>query len=210
MTGIIADNSYDLDLMVEGEGEGFYAADFSGYLEKIASIAGEKTKRYFKVLTKIGDDNQGAAIEDWALCYYGFDCEFLRSKTHHTTLSLDGDKRLRGSASADIKEWEVLYFIEEKNIDTLFISATLLSLKPCATEITKAVIREKDVLKSVVVDASCVWEILLLECVKESVEEMKREGVNLYFIGDALNIPGVRRMSEDRRDTILLEEKGEE
>ncbi len=209
MIGIIADNAYELTMITEGEEEGLYCFDFSGYLEQIAGLVGEDSKGNFSVLTEIGLDNQGNCIEDWYKTNYDFDIEFLYTKALFTTIAIDGDKRLRGSASGNIKKSDILSFIDEKKVDTLLVSAPLLSFSPSSDEITSAIKERKGTLSRIIVDTTISWDILLLERVKESMEDLLQSGFVLYAVGDALSIEGVKRMSLDHRNRILLEEESE-
>lgn len=209
MIGIIADNAYELTMITEGEEEGLYCSDFSGYLEEIAGLVGEDRRGNFSVLTEIGVDNQGNSIEDWYKTNYDFDIEFLNTKALYTTIAIDGDKRLRGSASGNIKKSDILSFIDEKKVDTLIVSAPLLSFTPSSDEITSAIKERKGTLSRIIVDTSISWDILRLETMKESMEDLLHSGFVLYTVGDALSIEGVKRMSLDHRNRILLEEKSE-
>ena len=199
MNGIIADVCYDLSLILEGEGEGFYAPDLTGYINELGESFDLEDGR-FTVFTKVGKDNEAVAIEDW---YRNLDIKYYYSDIYNTAISLDLVKRYRYSALSDIKEGEVLDFLSSNDIDTLFISSSLLSFKPVSRQIVSAVLREKDNLSSVVVDTSLSYDILLLEELKECLEIMRDKGVNLYMVGEALEIEGVKRMSSFRRDEIL-------
>ncbi len=199
MNGIIADVCFDLSLIEDGEGEGFYAPDVRGYLSLLnETLVLENCK--FTVFTKVGDDNEAEAIKDW---YRALDIKYYKSDIYSTAISLDQAKRYRYSALYDIKEIEILDFISLNGIDTLFVSAPLLSFKPVSREIVKAVLKVKDNLSSVIVDTSLSYDILLLEELKECIETMRDEGVNLYMVGEALEIDGIKRMSSCRRDGIL-------
>lgn len=199
MNGIIADVCYDLSLIIEGEGEGFYEADLSGYIEELGESFDLEDGK-FTVFTKVGKDNEASAMEDW---YSNLDIKYYYSDIYNTAISLDMMKRYRYSALSDIKESEVLDFISSCGIDTLFISASLLSFKPVSREIVSAVLKDKDILTSVIVDTTLSYDILLLEELKECLEMMRDGGVNLYMVGEALEIDGIKRMSSLCRDDIL-------
>ncbi len=199
MNGIIADVCFDLSLIEEGEGEGFYAPDVRGYLSLLGeTLVLENCK--FTVFTKVGDDNEAEAIKDW---YSNLEIKYYKSDIYNTAISIDQAMRYRYSALYDIREDEIIDFISTNGIDTLFISAPLLSFKPVSREILKAVVREKNNLSSVIVDTSISYGILLLEELKECLETMLDEGVNLYMVGEALEKDKIKGMSSFRRDEIL-------
>lgn len=199
MNGIIADVCFDLTFIEEGEGEGYYFSNMTGYLEELSQSL-DLEKADFVAFSKVGNDDEGETIK---ACYENIDLECAMSTIYSTAISINQNKRYRYSALYDIKEDEVKSFIFAFNINTLFISASLLSFKPVSREIVNAVIKMKEKLSYVIVDTSLSYDILLLEELKECIERMRDEGVNLYIVGEALDVEGVKGMSSLRRDEIL-------
>ncbi len=199
MNGIITDVCFDLTFIEEGEGEGYYFPNITGYLEELAQSL-DLERSNFVAFSKVGNDEEGDEIKDW---YENVAVDCATSSIYSTAISIDHNKRYRYSALYDIKEDEVKSFIFSFNIDTLFISASLLSFKPVSREIVNAVISKKEELSSVIVDTSLSYDILLLEELKECIERMRDDGINLYIIGEALDVEGVKKMSSYRRNEIL-------
>lgn len=199
MNGIITDVCFDLTFIEEGEGEGYYFSNMTGYLDELAQYL-DLERSDFVAFSKVGNDEEGETIK---LCYENIDLECAMSTIYSTAISINQNKRYRYSALYDIKEDEVKSFIFSFNIDTLFISASLLSFKPVSREIVNAVISKKEKLSSVIVDTSFSYDILLLEELKECIERMRDDGINLYIIGEALEVEGVKKMSYFRRNEIL-------
>ncbi len=203
MIGIIADIFYTYDCCLEDDdiNFGYYSTGASGYLVEIDDVNDEMDNN-LTLMTKIGNDAQGDDIvsmfED-----HGIDIVYMKSGTEYTAISIDGDCRMRHSALADITREEVVSFIEGKNIDTLFVSAGLLSFKPVAGEIVSALNQCKKKLKFVAVDTVIGWNIMLLETLKESVEALRDSGQDVVIVGEALSLPGVRGMSETKRNELL-------
>lgn len=198
MNGIISDVCFDLTFIEEGEGEGYYFPNITGYLEELAQSL-DLERSNFVAFSKVGNDEEGDEIKHW---YENVALDCATSSIYSTAISIGHNKRYRYSALYDIKENEVKSFISFGIIDTLFISASLLSFKPVSREIVNAVISKKEKLSSVIVDTSLSYDILLEE-LKECIERMRDEGINLYIIGEALEVEGVKKMSSFRRDEVL-------
>ena len=202
MNGIIADLLFGFVLSPEEEHTGYYQALTLGYFDEIATRFENGTPS-FVMMTKLGADNEAMAVREYYAGSYGYSLKYYESTSYPTAVSIEGDNRLRYSALGDIKEADVLSFIDECDITVLFISATLLSFRPVSHEIVSAVLKRKEKLERVIVDTTLDWDILLLEEVKESVEKMRNSSVPVSIVGEALSIDGVSGMSTTRRDEIL-------
>lgn len=202
MNGIIADLLFGFVLSPEEEHKGYYQALTLGYFDEIASRF-EDAEADFVMMTKLGVDNEAMAVREYYASAYHCNLRYAESTSYPTAISVEGDNRLRYSALGDIREADVLSFIDECDITVLFISSTLLSFRPVSREIVSAVLKRKEKLEKVVVDTTLDWDILLLEEVRECMEMMRDSSVPVYIVGEALSIDGVSGMSTTRRDEIL-------
>lgn len=202
MNGIIADLLFGFVLSGDEEHDGYYEALPLGYASSILSRLEGKEDGYV-IMTKLGCDSEAEALRAYYSALIPSVLHISESSVYPTALSVSGDNRLRYSSLSDINADDVKSFIESCGIDTLFISSTLLSFKPVSREIVSAVIEEKDKLNKVVVDTSLSCDILLLEEVKECMETMLRSGLEVYIVGEALSIDGVRGISAMKRDEML-------
>ena len=212
MNGIIADLVFSFVSSDEEEHRGYYSALTTGYFDEIAT-AFEGKEHSFSLMTKLGDDAEAVAARSYYSSQYDYDTVYFTSTLYPTAISVEGETRLRYSALSDITEGDVVSYIDEKNIDTLFVSASLLSFKPVSREIVKGIAKRKDTLKRVVVDTTLDYDILLLEELKDSLEALRDSGVAVSVVGEALSIDGVRGMSTSRRDEMLsglTEQEGQE
>ena len=212
MNGIIADLLFAFVLSPEEEHRGYYQALTIGYFDEIVSrMDGEKGS--FVMMTKLGCDGEALAIREYYSKSSECSVKYYESALYPTALSVEGDNRLSYSALSDIRKEDVISFIDECDVDTLFISGTLLSLKPVSREIVAAVLERKEKLERVIVDTSLDYDILLLEEVRECTERIRECGIRTLLVGEALTIEGVGGMSATRRDEILsglMEEQGQE
>lgn len=202
MNGIIADLLFGFVPSRDEEHEGLYEARPLGLFADTLSRLGDRNVS-FVMMTKLGCDSEAEALRTYYDDSGSSMIEYYESSTYPTALSIDGEKRLRYSALSDIKAGDVMDFIDRCDIDTLFISAALLSFKPVSREIVTAVIERRDKLERVVVDATLDWDILLLEEVKECMETMMHPCLPVSLVGEALTIVGVGGMSAMKRDEIL-------
>ena len=212
MNGIIADLVFSFVSSDEEEHRGYYSALTTGYFDEIAT-AFEGKEHSFSLMTKLGDDAEAVAARSYYSAQYDYDAVYFTSTLYPTAISVEGETRLRYSALSDITESDVVSYIDEKSIDTLFVSASLLSFKPVSREIVKGIVKRKDTLKRVVVDTTLDYDILLLEELKDSLEALRDSGVAVSVVGEALSIDGVRGMSILKRDEILsglTEQEGQE
>lgn len=202
MNGIIADLLFGFVLSGDGEHEGLYEAVPLGFFASILSRL-EGGERNYVIMTKLGCDSEAEALRTYYADPGTSSIRYYESTCYPTALSIDGDNRLRYSALSDIKADDVKDFIDRYSVDTLFISAALLSFKPVSREIVSAVIERRERLGRVVVDTTLDWDILLLEEVKTSIETMMNSGLDVAVVGEALTLDGVRGMSAMKRDEIL-------
>ncbi len=202
MNGIIADLLFGFVPSRDEEHEGLYEARPLGFFSDILSRL-DGGERNFVMMTKLGCDSEAEALRTYYDDSGSSMIEYYESSTYPTALSIDGEKRLRYSALSDIKAGDVMDFIDRCDIDTLFISASLLSFKPVSREIVSAVTEKRERLGRVVVDATLDWDILLLEEVKQCMETMMHSGLPVSLVGEALTIDGVSGMSAMKRDEIL-------
>ena len=202
MNGIIADLVFSFVSSDEEEHRGYYSALTTGYFDEIA-VAFEEKEHSFSLMTKLGDDAEAVAARSYYSAQYDYDAVYFTSALYPTAISVEGETRLRYSALSDITEGDVVSYIDGKNIDTLFVSASLLSFKPVSREIVKGIVKRKDTLKRVVVDTTLDYDILLLEELKDSIEALRDSGISVSVVGEALAIDGVRGMSILKRDEIL-------
>lgn len=201
MNGIVADLLFGFILSIEDEHRGYYQALSLGYFDEIASRF-ENGERAFVMMTKLGADNEAMALREY---YSSFSCnvKYYESASFPTALSVEGDNRLRYSALSDIRKEDVISFIDENDVDCLFISGTLLSFRPVSREIVSAVKERKERLVKVVVDTSLDYNILLLEELRTCIEEMRDASLSVFIVGEAVSVPSVGGMSVSRRDEIL-------
>lgn len=202
MNGIIADLLFGFVPSRDEEHEGLYEAVPLGFFSDILSRL-EGGEMNFVIMTKLGCDSEAEALRAYYSGLGPSSVRYYESSIYPTALSIDGDSRLRYSALSDIKAADVKDFIGRCPIDTLFISAALLSFKPVSREIVSALIDCREKLARVVVDTTLDCDILLLEEVKSSMETMMRTGLEVSIVGEALTIDGVRGMSAMKRDEIL-------
>ncbi len=202
MNGIIADLVFSFVSSDEEEHRGYYSALTTGYFDDIASSFAER-EHSFSLMTKLGSDAEAVAARSYYSSEYDYDTVYFTSSLYPTAISVEGETRFRYSALSDINAGEVVSFIDEKKIDTLFVSAALLSFKPVSREIVKGITERKDKLVRVVVDTTNNWDILLLEELKGSIETLRDSGVPVSVVGEALIVDGVGGMSASRRDEIL-------
>lgn len=205
MIGFVADSFTAFDLIMEGDGEGLCEAVSHGLIDYAAMVLGEdRINRNLAFMTKVGYDTEADMLEDYYSSDLKLDVTYYRSKIYPTAVSIDAEFRYRYSALQDIKKEEVVSFIDEKNVDTLFVAGALLSFKPVSKEIVDAILTRKDKLSSVIVDASISYKLLLLEELKENLEILVKNGISLFMVGNPVSVDGVKGMSEDRMDEILL------
>ncbi len=200
MTGIIADIFYCFDFCDEEEHLGYYSTGAIGYLVEMEYAPSHPCP--YPIITKIGKDNQGENIRG-IFSDSGLNIEYLESTTEYTALSIEGDYRLRHSALSDIRSSEILSFIDKYNLDTVFIAASLLSFKPVSGEIVSALLERRNQIELVAVDTVADSAIMLLETLKEAVETLRESGMKVIIIGEAISLPGVGRMSMQKRNELL-------
>lgn len=211
MIGIVADAFTGFNLILEGEGEGLYTFSTPGLLDDVAELLEEEKNENLAIMTKVGNDSEADMIEDWYNNYSYLDIRYYRSSIYPTAVALDAEMRYRYSALQDIRKEEVISFIDEKNVGTLIVAGALLSFKPVSSEILKAILERKDKLSSVIVDASISYRLLLLEEFKMSLESLVDNGVDVSIVGNPVSVEGVKGMSRDRLNELLLplsEEEG--
>lgn len=204
MIGVVADTFFGFSLILEGEGEGYFSNTNPGLLDECAELLGEDENKNLSLMTKVGNDLEGDTIKDWYDTNFSLDVTYYESKLYPTAVSIDAEMRYRYSALQDIREKEVLDFIDSKGVDTLIVAASLLSFKPVSKEIVKAIEKRKEKLSYVIVDAATSYNILLLEELKENIESILESGLNVFMVGEALSVEGVKKMSSDRRDELLV------
>ena len=202
MNGIIADLVFSFVSSDEEEHRGYYSALTTGYFDEIATAFDNK-EHSFSLMTKLGDDAEAVAARSYYSSQYDYDTVYFTSALYPTAISVEGETRLRYSSLSDITQDDVVSFIDEKNIDKLFVSASLLSFKPVSREIVKGIMKRKDKLGRVVIDTTLDYDILLLEELKASIEALRNSGISVSVVGEALAIDGVKGMSATKRDEIL-------
>ena len=202
MNGIIADLVFSFVSSDEEEHRGYYSALTTGYFDEIATAFDNK-EHSFSLMTKLGDDAEAVAARSYYSSRYDYDTVYFTSALYPTAISVEGETRLRYSSLSDITQDDVVSFIDEKNIDKLFVSASLLSFKPVSREIVKGIMKRKDKLGRVVIDTTLDYDILLLEELKASIEALRDSGISVSVVGEALAIDGVKGMSATKRDEIL-------
>ena len=202
MNGIIADLVFSFVSSDEEEHRGYYSALTTGYFDEIATAFDNK-EHSFSLMTKLGDDAEAVAARSYYSSQYDYDTVYFTSALYPTAISVEGETRLRYSSLSDITQDDVVSFIDEKNIDKLFVSASLLSFKPVSREIVKGIMKRKDKLGRVVIDTTLDYDILLLEELKASIEALRDSGISVSVVGEALAIDGVKGMSATKRDEIL-------
>ena len=151
----------------------------------------------FYLLTKIGKDMQGETLLDYITSEYGIDEDDVLCSSSPSALSMEGSLLIKSTAPSYIKKEEVIGFIEEKDIDKLYISSQLLSFDPVRKEITEALEKKKDKIKRVVIDAEDSSSIIMIEDLYDSVRRIIKSIPDCYMSGEVLNIEGVKRVSSD-------------
>lgn len=151
----------------------------------------------FNLLTKIGKDMQGETLLDYITSEYGIDEDDVLCSSSPSALSMEGSLLIKSTAPSYIKKEEVIGFIEEKDIDKLYISSRLLSFDPVRKEITEALEKKKDKIKRVVIDAEDSSSIIMIEDLYDSVRRIIKSIPDCYMSGEVLNIEGVKRVSSD-------------
>lgn len=204
MIGVVADTFFGFSLILEGEGEGYFSSTNPGLLDECAELLGEDENKNLSLMTKVGNDSEGDLIKDWYDTNFSLDVTYYESKLYPTAVSIDAEMRYRYSALQDIREEEVLDFIDSKGVNTLIVAASLLSFKPVSREIVKAIEKRKEKLSYVIVDAATSYNILLLEELKENIESILESGLKVFMVGEVLSVEGVKKMSRDRRDELLV------
>lgn len=159
------------------------------------------------IITKISDDFQGEIHENLLVKQYGVDYDDLNYSSLPSSVKIDDSLYIRSTAPTALECEDITRLIEKHSIDRVIISSIFLSLSPLREEVLKAIIKEKDKLKVVIIDGSDPERILLLEDFKDSLERLVKEGINLLVSGDSINIDGVKRVSRDCIIDALIEDQ---
>lgn len=208
MIGVIGEVSFDL--IEEEMNRGHFQSHYGGYITSLMDEEEAREKKNVIFFTKIGRDSLGEEIsKDFSLAFpeYSF---FFSHSNRPTLVSINSEQYIAESAIGDIKEDELTQFIRNYKLDILVLSGALLSFKPLSDEIERAIIKNKDNIKALFIDISDSFSILLLEELKEKIENIKSE-IKTIVIGDTLILDDVKRCSKEKLVELinndLLEKK---
>lgn len=149
------------------------------------------------LITKISTDEQGRLQQKYLIENEGMKDEDILSSPLPSAVSIDGSLLIRSTAPQSLKECEITPLIQKYDIDSLVISSSLLSFSPVKDEIIKALEKNRERIKAVVVNASEDTRILLLEELRDSIKEISRFIQKCMVMGDALSIEGTERLSSE-------------
>ncbi len=206
MKGIVADLLLGF-FSSDRDGETLYEASPSGLASSLGGFSSS-----WAMMTKVGNDGEGEALRSY-FSEKGANVRIFSSTAYPTALMIEGEARVRYSALEDIREDEVISFIDAWSPDTLLISGVLLSFRPVSDAIVSAVRARRSIIRTIIADTTESSSILLLETLLSSIEALRDITGDIYIVGEALKVEGVRKMSVQKRDELLSscpEEEGHE
>lgn len=196
MTGFIYETIFTINSLMNEEEPSLMEAEGSSEAASINARYGKN--RDFKALLSIGNDEIGLSLKELMLQHFSEkNLTVIESKSKHTPLRVLGDLFIKDSSLSTLEEDDIISFIDNSNINTLFLSAVLLSFPPLSKTITSALKKRKDSISILVIDTRQSMDILLLEELKDSIMEIKKSYPNnLILLGDTIYIENVKNMGE--------------
>ena len=155
------------------------------------------------LLTKVSKDMQGEMHLDMIVGENMAEEEDTHISNSPSTLSVDGNIYVRGTAISTLKRNEIVEILKKRKADNLLLSSLLLSFDPVREEILGAVSEMGKAIRKIFVDAQDPTEILMLEDFKDSVERLVESGAIVYMVGEAINVEGVIKVPEERAAELL-------
>lgn len=196
MTGFIYETVFTINSIMNEDEPSLLEAEGSSEAALINAHYGKN--RDFKALLSIGNDEIGLSLKELMLQHFSErNLTIIESKSRHTPLRVLGDLFIKDSSLSTIEENDIISFIDNSNINTLFLSAVLLSFPPLSKIIVSSLAKRKDKISILVVDTRQNMNILLLEELRDSIIEIKKNYPNnLILLGDTIYIEGVKNMGE--------------
>ena len=150
--------------------EDSYELSFIGIVEP-ASILKENGIP-FKVITKLSRDGQGEMQRELLIeNSLSEDC-YLLSSPLLSSLMVDYDMRLKGTAPSAIEKEELLSLLRQLEADCVILSESIMSVEPAASEITRAIM-DLEKRPKVVVYSNPLWphveQLETLKCALDSL-----------------------------------------
>lgn len=164
--------------------EDTYGLSFCGIVEPadILSESGLTTK----IVTKLSNDAQGDIQKELLLENKWSEDSLIVRSPLLSSVMIDYDMRLKGTAPASITHEDLLPIIEKLKAEWIVLTESIMSTEPAATAIAEA-LSSLSAKPKVVIYSNAVWpHIESLETLKKSIDAMS-ENLSVYTMSEAVD-----------------------
>ena len=171
-----------------------YELSFRGIVAP-ASLLDENNIK-FRIIGKISQDCQGEAHKNLLVDYKWSDEDSILTSPLLSSVMIDYDTRLKGTAPASIEKDELLSLLEPICPDWIVLTESILSVEPAASSISAA-LKALSKKPSIVVYQDAIWPYIeSLECLKSSIETLS-EDMKVYVMGESVDVQNSIKIERD-------------
>ena len=177
------------------ENEENYDLSFRG-IPDIASYLDDNGIKGFSSVTKLSLDRQGEIHKELLLDYKWSKTECLMHSPLLSSVMIDCDMRIKGTAPASIRVEEVLPILDQLSPDCIVVTESILSVEPSSSSIAEAITLLPSKPK-VIVYSDSVWpHIESLETLKKAVDTLA-ERVEVCLMSESVESRNAIKIERD-------------
>ena len=171
-----------------------YELSFRGVVTPASLL--EENNIKFKIIGKISQDCQGEEHKNLLLEYKWSDEEYIFRSPLLSSVMIDYDTRLKGTAPAAIEKDEIITALTSISPDWIVLTESILSVDPAASSIVDA-LKALTKKPNVVVYQDAAWPYVeSLECLKNTIEALSKD-VKVYVMGESVEVADAIKIERD-------------